>query len=103
MSLDERRMKLHTKLLAICDNVYFQPPSSIQMEYPCFVYDLNDINDRHANNEVYTRHDRYTVTYITKDPFPTEILEAVMSLPYTSLDRKYASDNLHHYVFTTHT
>ena len=34
-------------------NVYFQPPESVKMNYPAIVYSRSDIENDHANNQVY--------------------------------------------------
>jgi hypothetical protein len=81
------------------ENVYFQPPTGIKFHYPCIVYNLADQNDLHANNRVYRRLYRYTVTYITKNPDDT-MRDELDDLPYCSFDRFFASDNLNHYVYT---
>lgn len=85
---------------AICSkNVYYQPPESIRLVYPCIVYNLNSILKLTANDKAYKINKSYQVTRISKladDPAVDRILE----LPYCSFDRYYVSDNLHHYVFT---
>lgn len=35
-------------------NVYFQPPESVKMNYPAIVYALEDIENAHADNGVYS-------------------------------------------------
>ena len=82
------------------DNVYFQPPTGTKIKhYPSIVYKLADQNDMHANNHVYRRLYRYTVTYITKNP-DDPLRDELDDLPYCSFDQFFASDNLNHYVYT---
>ena len=82
------------------ENVYFQPPTGIRIRnYPCITYTLAMQNDAHANNKVYRRLYRYTVTYITKDPDDPK-RDELDDLPYCRFDRCFASDNLNHYVYT---
>lgn len=100
MSLETKRTSLHAKLLELCPNAYFQPPSNIHMSYPCFVYSFDDVNERHANDKSYIQRDRYTVTYITKEAMPSAVIESLLNFPYSSMDRHYSSDNLHHFAFT---
>ena len=79
--------------------VYFQPPESIKMSYPCFVYYLNDINTQFANNRAYINKRSYTITYIDKNPdadMPDRMLE---HFPQCTLDRTYSAQGLHHFVF----
>lgn len=81
------------------ENVYFQPPASVRMRYPAIVYSLNDIENNHANNGVYSQSVAYTVTVIDPDP-DSEYVKKVSKLPMCSFDRHFASDNLNHDVFT---
>lgn len=81
-------------------NVYFQPPESLKIKYPCIVYELNNIKTIHANNKPYANFRSYTVTFITWFP-DTEIVERLASLPMTSFNGSpFKSDNLYHYRFT---
>lgn len=80
-------------------NVYYQPPSSIFMNYPAIVYSRNDIENRHANNGVYTQHMAYSVIVIDENP-DSEYVKKVSKLQMCSFDRHYTKDNLNHDVFT---
>ena len=66
-SLKTQRTKVNDSLLAICDNVYFQPPSNVRLNYPCILYSLGDIDDTYANNEVYLRDYTFNTTLIVED------------------------------------
>lgn len=96
-----RRIMLHKKLEEVLGskNVYFQPPASIRLSYPCIVYNLSTANDVHANNHIYRRLYRFTMTYITKDPDDPK-RDKLDDLQYCSFDRSFASDNLNHFVYT---
>ena len=102
MSLESRRLDLQSRLESILGsrNVYFQPPASIHMSYPCFVYSLEGINNRHSNNEVYLKNYRFEVTLITKNPLPEEKMDEIERLPYCRLNRTFVSDNLNHFAYT---
>ena len=50
------------------ENVYFQPPSSVLMNYPAIVYERSSADTRHADNALYLHKCRYTVTVIDADP-----------------------------------
>lgn len=80
-------------------NVYFQPPPSFQLKYPCIIYNLSDINNTHANNNVYVREKMYTLTVVDADP-DSVVSEKVSKLPMCSFDRFYTADNLNHFVYT---
>ena len=79
--------------------VYYQPPESIKLEYPCIIYKLSKDWAIHANDRRYVGMRRYQVTVIDKEPdstIPTE----VEKIPYCSFDRFFTSDNLNHFVYT---
>lgn len=95
------RLDLHTKLESILGsrNVYFQPPTSLKMSYPAIVYELSDIDNDFANDEVYNQRRAYKLTVIDKNP-DSEYIEVIARLPKCRFDRHYKSNNLNHYVFT---
>lgn len=80
-------------------NVYFQPPESFKLKYPCIIYELKTIQKEIANNKMYLKHKCYMVTYIDEDP-DSEIPDKLQELNYCDFDRHFKSDNLNHYVFT---
>ena len=80
-------------------NVYFQPPSSVQMKYPAIRYSLSTIQNDHANNLVYNHSKAYELILIDPDP-DSIFIDKLLRLPDCSFDRCYPSDNLNHYVFT---
>lgn len=95
-----QRLELQTLLKSILgsNNVYFQPPPTVKMEYPCIVYSRDTIDIKHANDKPYSLTRRYSVTYITKDP-DSVVVEKLANLPLCSYDRFYTADNLNHDVF----
>ena len=50
--MPRKRTDLHEILKEILgsDNVYFQPPESYKMEYPCIVYERSALTTRFADN-----------------------------------------------------
>lgn len=95
------RLELQTLLEALLGtrNVYYQPPSSIQMLYPAIVYSLDDIWNTFANDVVYAFKRRYSITVIDKNP-DSLLINKVASLPTCQYNRHYEKDNLNHDVFT---
>lgn len=94
------RLELHALLVALLgsNNVYFQPPPTTQMKYPCITYHRDADSVDHADNRPYNRKIRYQVTVIDADPdslIPAKIAE----LPLCSFDRFFTSDNLNHDVY----
>ncbi len=95
----DRRLALQTVLETLLGsrNVYFQPPESIIMKYPCIVYKRSRIASRYANNRAYLNRVGYLVTVI--DPAPNnETVKDLLTLPLCSYDREYVSANLNHTV-----
>lgn len=80
-------------------NVYFQPPESMKLKYPCIVYERSGIHSDSANNKKYRVQKRYTVTFMSEDP-DSETPDKLSALPYCAFDRSFKSDNLNHDVFT---
>lgn len=80
-------------------NVYFKPPESVKMNYPAIVYALEDVENAHADNGVYSSFKKYSITVIDKDP-DSLLIDKVVSLPTCRFNRYYTSENLNHWVFT---
>lgn len=81
--------------------VYYTPPPSVQMTYPCIVYGRTDLDTKHASNKPYAHKWAYQVTVMDrKEDSPT--VDVVRDLPLTSLVRSFVADNLHHTVFKTY-
>lgn len=97
----DRRLELHDKLLSIFEkNVYYQPPESIKLSYPCFIYNLSSGHQTSANNSLYLFHRQYEGTYISTNPDHDFIEKVLRAFPYVSYGRRFVSDNLYHDTFT---
>lgn len=94
------RLDLQAILIALLGstNVYFQPPPTMQLLYPCIIYKRDDETPEFANNKPYTRTTRYLVTVIDQDP-DSSIPDEVADLPLCRFDRFYTADNLNHDVY----
>lgn len=94
------RLDLHDVLIAILgsDNVYYQPPASFKMLYPCIKYSRSRVDIKRADNVMYSSQIGYQVTVI--DPNPDSLIPGkILSLPLCSFDRHFTADNLNHDVF----
>ena len=80
-------------------HVYFDPPESMQLQYPCIVYQIDTRRTEFAGNKPYTVTSRYQVTVIHRDPDDI-IPESIAWLESALMDRHYVANNLHHSVFT---
>ena len=94
------RLKLHEELCKILGSreVYFQPPSSVQMKYPAIIYSRMKIDNTNANNIVYRQDDSYELTVIDPDP-DSSVVRDISKLPMCSHDRHYKKDGLNHDTF----
>jgi hypothetical protein len=95
-----RRLQLQSLLSNILgtNNVYFQPPPTVQMDYPAIVYHRDYVQTNHADDIPYKQRKRYLVTVIDRDP-DSGIPDKVAALPLCVYDRFYTADNLNHDVF----
>lgn len=93
---------LKSQLMAISGvtKVYYNPSVNTKMEYPCIRADLARRDAVYANNEKYIRDESYTVTFITRDSKTAPaVLDQLDGFRYSSFDRSYVTDGLHHYVY----
>lgn len=95
------RLQLHDLFKEITENVYFQPPPNVHMQYPCIVYSRDGTSKDHANNDLYRHAKRYQVTVIDRDP-DTELADEVELLDYSNFERFFPADDLNHYVFSVY-
>ena len=79
-------------------NVYFQPPPTVQLKYPCIIYKRDDESTDFADNVPYSNKTRYQITVIDRNP-DSDIPKKVSGLPSCVYDRFYTADNLNHDVY----
>jgi len=96
------RLMLHSELCVILgsDKVYYQPPSTVKMSYPCIIYFVATDKPKYADNAIYNNLKRYTITVVDRNPdsaIPDNLRNA---LRYCTFDRTYVADNLNHFVFS---
>jgi hypothetical protein len=95
-----QRLDLQTLLESLLGsrNVYFQPPPSLQMIYPCIVYQKGRVNTEFADDLPYNRRKLYQVTVIDQNP-DSDIPDKVGALPTCVHERFFTAENLNHDVF----
>lgn len=96
------RLELQNKLEMIIGNtnVYFQPPASVKLSYPCVIYSIGNGDAKHADDLVYRYTNSYELLFIYKSP-NIEIIDTVLAeLPMCRLSRTYSASSLNHYAFT---
>lgn len=100
------RLALHEILIELLGTrgqintrVYFQPPPTIKLEYPCIIYKRSNQIDFFSNDRVYLGMKRYLITVVDKNPdsqFPSK----VSNLRYCSFSSHFSVDGLNHDVYT---
>ena len=102
-----RRLELQDELQTLIGvredgkpNVYYQPPESVKLNYPCFVYSLSNIYRVSADNMSYLDTNAYQVILITKDPDDPLTEKVMKSFSMCRFNRHYTASNLNHEAFT---
>ena len=94
------RLELQTKLEDILGstNVYYQPPESLKIKYPCIIYHRTGMSARHADNNPYLKANEYTVNVLDQN---TESLlpDKIFDLPMCSFIRQYKDEYINYWVF----
>lgn len=95
------RAQLHEEFCEILGsrNVYFQPPNSAQMKYPCIVYSKAGVDTLSANNKKYVKHNIYDATLIEYDADSELYNDILDHFEMCSLGNCYTADKLYHKTF----
>lgn len=96
------RLKLHEEFCTILGTryVYFNPPESLKLNYPCIKYSLSGVDHKRANDGIYKNTNKYEIIVIDTDP-DSDIYEMILNhFQYCSFNRSYLSDGLSHTVLT---
>jgi len=99
--MDQKRLDLQALLESLVGpsgKVYFQPPESMQMQYPCIVYQRYNALSEFADGLPYIHNKRYQVTVIDSDP-DSPIPDKIATLPMCTYNRFFVVTNLNHDVF----
>jgi hypothetical protein len=94
------RIQLQTLLESILgsDKVYFQPPETVKLTYPCIIYSRSFVDTEFANDKPYKLKNRYTIIVVDKNP-DSNIPEKIALLPSCRFERHYTKDNLNHDIY----
>lgn len=101
---ERRRLEFHERLCTILGsrNVYFQPPATVKLKYPCIIYSLGEEQVNYADNQGYLTCDSYRVQIIAKDP-TFELFETFKSKwQYVRAGAPFTADNLNHHNYTVY-
>lgn len=99
----DRRLELHQILTDVLgsNNVYFQPPASVHLKYPCIIYRYETGDTQFADDLPYIFVRKYQIQVIDPNP-DTKIPDKIAQLPRCLNDRNYTADNLNHYTFNVY-
>lgn len=94
------RLDLHSKLVEALgsDNVYYNPPETLKLVYPCIVYTVKEIDTIYANNLPYLNTKQYEVVVISKKPDDPAVYK-ILRFPLTRHSSRYVVDGLYHDAF----
>ncbi len=97
----KNRLSLQSTLEGLLGSrhVYYQPPESLKMEYPCIRYSKSNRADKYADNIKYLSDDVYDLVIISKTP-DHPVIDKILNLPYTELYRHFTTDGLNHDIIT---
>lgn len=92
------RLSLHNKFKELIgNNVYFQPPASIRMSYPCIIYQIEPPDMKHADDIHYLFTNHYKVIYVDRDPDNDMKITLLKSFPMMRMTNFMTVDNLNQY------
>ena len=94
-----RREELQCLLETFADNVYFQPPTNLNIKYPAIIYSRRDVEKDRADNKTYRLKTSYNITVIDRNP-DSCIVQHLLELDYCEFERQYVYDGLNHTILT---
>lgn len=96
----ERRYKLNEALQKVLgsNNVYFEPPENLKLNYDCIIYKRNRAKKFRADNKRYINHEFYELLIISKNPDNHIADELEKSFEYCEHQRSFTTNGLHHSV-----
>lgn len=90
------RLELHSELVTFLPNVYFQPPSTLTMKYPCIVYNKTGKNRHFGNDVIYLSQQGYQITVIDANPDSVVADNIEKHFQHCAINQYFAADNLNH-------
>lgn len=80
--------------------VYFQPPSNVKLEYPCWVIERSDAQQTKADDKSYLFRICYRCIFMNRSEPDPEVLRIIPNrYNYCRYQNHYVVDNVHHDVF----
>ena len=96
-----KRLDMHKLLteLSPTSKIYYQPSSNIIMSYPAIIYEVDSVDNKYANNDIYNQHIQFKITVIDKHA-DSSVVEMLIADARFVFNNSYISDNLYHTIFT---
>lgn len=96
------RLELQARLESIFSGmeVYFQPPKNTSLDVPSVEYKWEGPDVKRADNKRYIISDRYTITYMHRDPDDPLVRSFPDEFDNCAHDRSFISDNVYHDTYT---
>lgn len=98
--MDRLQLQSALETLLGSRNVYFQPPPTVQLSYPCIIYERSSSRDLPADDISYLHSKAYQLIVVDRNPDTTIPDTILKRFRYSRFDRYYAADNLNHYSMT---
>jgi hypothetical protein len=97
----DRSQELNQKFRELIgsNNVYFQPPESFKMQYPCIRFKRSNPSSDQADNGIYRHRRGYDVIIIDPRPDSPWVDILLENFRYIQHLRSYTADNLNHDFF----
>lgn len=95
--MEKTRLTLHQELIDLLGSpdVYYNPPETIKMNFPCIVYSLDYYDQIHANNKKYIDWTTYKVIVVSKKPDHPAIRK-LLDKEMTRFSTQYTRDGYYH-------
>ena len=95
------RLKLQRELEEFLGNknVYFQPPESVKLRFPCIVYEYDVGITKYADDIPYQYIRPYKITIITQNPESDLVSKLAYKYPTIRQLPHFVSDNRYHDAF----
>ena len=97
--MNNHRLDLHEKLCEILGNrnVFFQPPETLKIPNRAIIYRMSDMDQKRANNKLYSKTNRYQILFCTPNPDETVYDDILEEFEMSTLERSYRYENLNYY------
>lgn len=96
----ERLQELHNKLCGVLgtSNVYFNPPETTKLKYPCIIYHREDGDSKYADDKLYRYYKSYQITVIDRNPTSDLSDKIHYNFDLCQFERWYIADGLNHWI-----